>query len=155
MTEYELEVVPPCEDCVKESVCAIKAGIATERAKLTMPSWRWLHPRHTSIVMVDCDEYLSEGDVRPAAKRRTSVSATFKRKPKRAPLVVVKDVAPPDPDWKPLCMSDDDYAGWLTHNGRITNKGERAPRPCSDCSVEYAAEMRAVDRCNGSPGVAA
>jgi hypothetical protein len=53
--------------------------------------------------------------------------------------------------WAPLCMSADEFAAWREMNGRITGR-DRGSRPCDDCPLGFAAEMRAEGRCNGTPG---
>lgn len=53
--------------------------------------------------------------------------------------------------WTPACMADDEYAAWAEMNSRMTSRSERAKRPCADCTLGYASEMRAVGRCNGTP----
>ncbi len=58
----------------------------------------------------------------------------------------------PADTWSPACMADDEYAGWAKMNARITGHSQRAKRPCADCTLGYASEMRAVGRCNGTPG---
>ena len=53
----------------------------------------------------------------------------------------------------PLCMDADELAGWRAQNDRNRHgNGIRAKRPCEDCLLGFAAEMRAVGRCNGEPG---
>lgn len=52
--------------------------------------------------------------------------------------------------WEPTCMDAEDWAAWQTMN-RSLGKENQAPRPCTDCLAGYAAEMRAVGRCNGQP----
>ncbi len=53
--------------------------------------------------------------------------------------------------WAPLCMEPDELARWQEMRDRATTHHDRAARPCRDCLVEAAAEMRAVERCNGTP----
>ena len=53
--------------------------------------------------------------------------------------------------WEPACMDPDEWAAWRSLNGRVSGS-QRAARPCSDCLLGYAAEMRAEGRCNGTPG---
>lgn len=48
--------------------------------------------------------------------------------------------------WRPRCMSDEEYASWAEKNAT------RVKRPCADCPLGYAADMRAQGRCNGTPG---
>jgi len=50
-------------------------------------------------------------------------------------------------------MSREDLAGWLALNAvGALPVDERQVPPCVDCTAEYAAEMRALGRCNGEPG---
>jgi hypothetical protein len=49
--------------------------------------------------------------------------------------------------WAPACMSDEEWATW-----RSSGYLRLGDRPCSDCPLGYAAEMRAQGRCNGTPG---
>lgn len=60
-------------------------------------------------------------------------------------------IAPPLTDWRPGCMADDEYAGWQEMNRQVTRLSDRAPRPCADCMLGYAVEMRSLSRCNGTP----
>lgn len=53
--------------------------------------------------------------------------------------------------WEPSCMEPDEWVAWQESNRRLA-LGYQAPRPCSDCLLGYAAEMRATGRCNGQPG---
>ncbi len=53
--------------------------------------------------------------------------------------------------WEPLCMDPDEWEAWQGTNRRLTYQGDQAPRPCADCLLGYAAEMRAEGRCNGEP----
>jgi hypothetical protein len=54
--------------------------------------------------------------------------------------------------WTPACMDADEYAGWLEMNqATATARAVAVDRPCADCTLGYAAEMRAVGRCNGTP----
>lgn len=56
--------------------------------------------------------------------------------------------------WEPHCMDADEYAGWLALNGgSAAARHVAAARPCDDCSLGFAAEMRALGRCNGTPAV--
>jgi hypothetical protein len=54
--------------------------------------------------------------------------------------------------WAPLCMEPEDWADWQAMNPRISEAGGFAPRPCTDCPIAFADEMRAVGKCNGTPG---
>lgn len=53
--------------------------------------------------------------------------------------------------WRAACMTRDEWTAWQDANRRLTNQRAQAPRPCSDCTLGFAADMRAVGRCNGSP----
>jgi hypothetical protein len=53
--------------------------------------------------------------------------------------------------WSPACMDADEFEAWAEANRRMTYRADRASRPCADCTLGYASEMRAVGRCNGSP----
>lgn len=53
--------------------------------------------------------------------------------------------------WAPLCMEPDEFAGWHEMRDRSTSGSDRAAIPCADCLAGFAAEMRAVGRCNGAP----
>ena len=60
---------------------------------------------------------------------------------------------PEDPaPWAPACMDADELVTWAESNDHITSRQERATRPCEDCPLGFAAEMRDLDRCNGTPG---
>jgi hypothetical protein len=57
--------------------------------------------------------------------------------------------------WNPACMDEAERTEWEAANARIKNlyAGTRqADRPCTDCTLGFAADMRAVGRCNGTPG---
>jgi hypothetical protein len=47
-------------------------------------------------------------------------------------------------------MDAEELARWQEMNGRAA--ANRAARPCADCPLGYAVEMRALGRCNGTPG---
>lgn len=50
-------------------------------------------------------------------------------------------------------MDPGEWSEWRALNPRLTYAAtEPAERPCADCPLGYAAEMRAVGRCNGTPG---
>jgi hypothetical protein len=53
--------------------------------------------------------------------------------------------------WAPLCMEPEEWADWQRRNPRLTDHAF-APRPCTDCPLGFAADMRAEGRCNGTPG---
>lgn len=60
----------------------------------------------------------------------------------------------PVSNWIPLCMSTDEYGGWLHLNDKLrASQAHPAKRPCEDCPASYAAEMRAKNVCNGHPGL--
>jgi hypothetical protein len=62
----------------------------------------------------------------------------------------------PDEPFVPLCMEPDELADWHQHNrtAAFAAKG-KALSPCEDCLLGYALEMRAIGKCNGTPGAAA
>lgn len=53
--------------------------------------------------------------------------------------------------WTPACMDADEWRAWLAMNDRL-NQNLQATRPCHDCPLGHAADMRAEGRCNGTPG---
>lgn len=53
--------------------------------------------------------------------------------------------------WAPLCMNADEWAEWRRTNPLGLSNGAIA-RPCEDCLLGFAADMRAGDSCNGAPG---
>lgn len=55
-----------------------------------------------------------------------------------------------------LCMDPDELAEWHRRNETAASYvGGRAATPCEDCLLAFALEMRAIKRCNGTPGAAA
>lgn len=46
-------------------------------------------------------------------------------------------------------MEPDEWAAWQDANRRASQN--RIERPCQECPLGFAAEMRAIDRCNGTP----
>jgi hypothetical protein len=46
------------------------------------------------------------------------------------------------------CMEPDDFVRWAEVNALVSRP---AARPCDDCPLAFALEMRAIDRCNGVP----
>lgn len=57
----------------------------------------------------------------------------------------------PEYGFVPLCMDAGEWSEWREANDRLHISG-RSERPCTDCPMGYAAEMRAQGRCNGTPG---
>lgn len=53
--------------------------------------------------------------------------------------------------WTAACMEPAEWVEWVALNPALTRLSDRAERPCADCPASYAAEMRAVGRCNGYP----
>jgi hypothetical protein len=49
------------------------------------------------------------------------------------------------------CLDDSEWADWVAINTRII-AANRADLPCRDCTVAFAAEMRASGQCTGIPG---
>jgi hypothetical protein len=60
----------------------------------------------------------------------------------------------PADGWRAACMSDEEWAHWIEFNPRNLGGLGNIDRPCGDCPSRFAEEMRAVERCNGTPGVA-
>ena len=54
--------------------------------------------------------------------------------------------------WQPACMEGDELVGWMNAEAKARRRGNRASYPCTDCTASFAVEMRAVGRCNGTPG---
>lgn len=52
--------------------------------------------------------------------------------------------------WVAACMDPGEWASWQEKNRQVA-QNQQAPRPCSDCLLGFAAEMRAIGRCNGQP----
>lgn len=52
--------------------------------------------------------------------------------------------------WAPLCLDAAEWAEWRSSNP-LGIAGAIA-RPCDDCPIGFAADMRAAGRCNGTPG---
>jgi hypothetical protein len=57
--------------------------------------------------------------------------------------------------WMPLCMDPDEWAEWRRTNPIGLTATSAVARPCADCLLGFAADMRALGRCNGTPGGAA
>lgn len=58
--------------------------------------------------------------------------------------------------WAPLCMTDEEWVTWRRDNRSAIALGfgeanASAGRPCADCPLGFAADMRAQGRCNGTP----
>ena len=49
----------------------------------------------------------------------------------------------------PLCMTTAELSAWNRAN-EVTGR-HRVGRPCDDCPLSFAVQMRATDRCNGEP----
>lgn len=54
--------------------------------------------------------------------------------------------------WRALCMDGLEWAAWRVLNPLVGKYGDMAARPCTDCLLGFAADMRAIGRCNGEPG---
>ena len=50
-----------------------------------------------------------------------------------------------------LCMTPDEWTAWSAANALVQPQ-IRAGRPCTDCTPLFAATMRAIWRCSGTPG---
>jgi hypothetical protein len=49
----------------------------------------------------------------------------------------------------PACMTAAEWVGWRRHNDHA--QSNRAPSPCFDCPLGFAADMRAIGMCDGKP----
>lgn len=80
MSEHRLPLLAPCDDCVHQTVCSIKASLAFEResATLTIPDSPWITPA-TRFISVECSEFLSDTDVRRRPSRQASTAGTSPR----------------------------------------------------------------------------
>jgi hypothetical protein len=101
-------------------------------------------------------EVLSEAQVLDLRQRHmegtnaTELGRRFGLDPRQAVKVATGERYPEIPmpaRWEPLCMDAEDLEGWR----RLNRGGSRARRPCEDCPLDFAAEMRLLGRCNGSP----
>jgi hypothetical protein len=119
VSDHEIALLAPCDDCIKASVCAIKAVLDVEKATLRIPSIQWVTPRHDSM-LVDCSEYIDVLDVKPPEKRRTT---------KRPPSQVDRLVGLVEPRRTPALAghgrkanpTDDELvAHYATHTGAET-----------------------------------
>lgn len=55
----------------------------------------------------------------------------------------------------PHCMDEWELAFWREQAEYLRKSWNDGPinDPCQDCTVAFAAEMRLIGRCNGTPGV--
>jgi hypothetical protein len=53
--------------------------------------------------------------------------------------------------WTPACMEPDELARWQESDAAVQRTGGHSVVPCAECLPAFAAEMRAVGRCNGIP----
>ena len=55
--------------------------------------------------------------------------------------------------WAPACMDAVEWAEWGARNP-LANipEADQVARPCEECPIGWAADMRAEGRCNGIPG---
>lgn len=53
---------------------------------------------------------------------------------------------------KPKCMTNLEFEDWTSLNLRLVVKAMIAATPCQDCEMEFAAEQRDIDMCDGIPG---
>jgi hypothetical protein len=72
------------------------------------------------------------------------------RPPRRADRQAFRAVAAGA--WRADCMTDEEWTEWVAMNPVALSDGQVADRPCTDCPLGFAAEMRALGRCNGTPG---
>lgn len=54
-------------------------------------------------------------------------------------------------EWRAACMDDDEWRLWNQANRSISAGSHRVDRPCRECPLGFALEMRAINRCNGEP----
>lgn len=54
--------------------------------------------------------------------------------------------------WRAACMDDQEWAEWVARNPLYIGDTAATARPCTDCPLGFAADMRAQGRCNGTPG---
>lgn len=54
--------------------------------------------------------------------------------------------------WEPACMDPAEWADWQRLNP-VLNSLMHTERPCTDCPIGYARQMRAIGRCNGTPAL--
>ena len=54
---------------------------------------------------------------------------------------------------RPLCVTDPEWELWRAFEEAVPWPSQRSNSPCRDCPATFAAEMRAVHRCDGSPGM--
>jgi hypothetical protein len=52
-------------------------------------------------------------------------------------------------EWTAACMDPDEWRLWIDANRRASQN--RVSRPCNECPLGFAVEMRAIGRCNGEP----
>lgn len=70
---------------------------------------------------------------------------------KGRPLTAAEQVAiDAQAGWAALCMTDDEWIEWRDRNP--LNVHGAIARPCEECPLGFAADMRAQGRCNGTPG---
>lgn len=56
-----------------------------------------------------------------------------------------------DGGWRAACMDDEEWTRWVRENPMGVAEPSFADRPCRDCPMGFAADMRAIGRCNGRP----
>lgn len=102
---------------------------------------------------------LRDGRMRPAEIARTTgvsvrtVQAVIAGKAQGRPVPPAEQFADDArTGWAPLCMTADEWADWRAHVSFTGHHTEQAARPCDDCPLGFAADMRAEGRCNGTPG---
>lgn len=54
--------------------------------------------------------------------------------------------------WAPACIDADEWAAWRARNPLVGVEADLVARPCEECPLGFAADMRAQGRCNGEPG---
>lgn len=101
------------------------------------------------------DEIRRSVESAPTLAARYGVSASLIRNVRRrrpAPLTGRErfELEVIEGGWSADCMEPDEWALWVAENPRNV-QGGMADRPCRDCPASFAAEMRAIGRCNGTP----
>ena len=142
-----MKLIGPCPDCIHREVCAVRATLDAD-VEVSLPST--LLTARVDHLMVDCSAFLDESTVEVKTPKRRG------RPPKViVPALDFKTMQVVDVDlnkpWAPLCMTDRDYRDWQDLNEKVSGS-RKADRPCADCPLSYATEMRSQGKCNGSPG---
>lgn len=106
-------------------------------------------PRFPDATVIDVLQRVADGYTQSAEAERLGVDPRWMNRLVAGQIREYQHLWP-IARWAPACMDADDWAGWKRLNASAGS--ERTPRPCDDCPLSYAADMRRQDRCNGSPG---